>query len=138
MSEHGNFAVNVLGSHQSYVALAFARKGHDKFDEIGWAATEELPLIDGAAVWMSCAAESFVPSGDHTIIVGAVRHKARVEALPLISHRWMDRGLAPSWSEMAEPDPRGSENRKPTSGATIRRGSTSRSARTRGRGSSSI
>ncbi|GAB84042.1 flavin reductase family protein [Gordonia rubripertincta] len=83
---HGNFAVNVLGAHQSDVALAFARKGHDKFDGIGWATTQTLPALNGAAIWMSCAAERFVTGGDHTIIVGAVRHVIREESPPLTYH----------------------------------------------------
>ncbi|MDS1115782.1 flavin reductase family protein [Gordonia westfalica] len=83
---HGNFAVNVLGAHQSDVALAFARKGHDKFDGIGWATTQALPALDGAVVWMSCATENFVTGGDHTIIVGAVRHVVREESPPLTYH----------------------------------------------------
>lgn len=83
---NGAFAINVLGSHQSDVALAFATKGHNKFDGIGWTPTEALPALDGAAIFMSCAAERLVPGGDHTIIVGAVRHVVREESPPLTYH----------------------------------------------------
>lgn len=83
---HGSFAINVLGSHQSDVALAFATKGHNKFDGIGWSTTATLPALDGAAIFMCCTAESLVPGGDHTIIVGAVQHVVREESQPLTYH----------------------------------------------------
>lgn len=84
--QHGRFAVNVLGAHQSDVALAFARKGHDKFDGIRWTSTDDLPAIADATLFITCDADGFAPGGDHTIIVGAVRHVERDEVPPLTYH----------------------------------------------------
>lgn len=82
------FGVNVLASHQHPIALRFATKGEDKFAEVGWQPSGEVPRIDETAVWLSCELESLLPGGDHTIVVGRV-HTAdtNTDAEPLTYHR---------------------------------------------------
>ena len=81
------FGVNVLASDQAAVARIFARKGEHKFDGISWSATSELPRIAGAAGFISCAADSFVPGGDHVVVLGMVEAADSAAAAPLTYHR---------------------------------------------------
>src|SRR5437870_5774242 len=48
------FAVNVLSSEQRELALAFARKGGDRFGEVAWSMSGGLPRLAGVAAWLAC------------------------------------------------------------------------------------
>jgi flavin reductase (DIM6/NTAB) family NADH-FMN oxidoreductase RutF len=44
------------------------------------------PILDAAMAWMECEAEQFVPTGDHTLVIGRVRDAKLVhDAQPLTS-----------------------------------------------------
>jgi flavin reductase (DIM6/NTAB) family NADH-FMN oxidoreductase RutF len=71
------FGLNVLHSGQSALASAFARKGEDKFNGIGWTLDSGVPRLDGSASWLACRVERLVNGGDHVVMLGhviAVRH----------------------------------------------------------------
>jgi len=68
-----HFAVNVLGGAQEDVAMLFASRSEEKFDETEWhAGAHDLPLIPGALATLICAQHNLVRAGDHTILIGEV------------------------------------------------------------------
>ena len=70
----GSFCVNILAEDQEDVCRVFASKAEDKFAEIGWKHTGSgAPLLEGVLAYIDCDIETVVPSGDHDVVVGAVR-----------------------------------------------------------------
>ena len=50
-----------------------AAQHHDKLAGVDYSTTEAgCPLLDDALAWLSCEAQQFVPSGDHTLVLGRV------------------------------------------------------------------
>ncbi|MFE7835097.1 flavin reductase family protein [Streptomyces sp. NPDC057474] len=68
----GRFGLNVLGTAQAAHALAFARKGEDKFNGIAWSQRHGVPRIDDVLCWVSCELAELVPAGDHFVALGNV------------------------------------------------------------------
>src|SRR5450432_4250263 len=84
----GRFAVNLLGHAQDELAMAFARRGTDRFDAVAWHYEDGLPRLDGAAGWMVCDLYQTVAAGDHLLLFGLVRAASRTDQAPLIyAHR---------------------------------------------------
>lgn len=102
---HGHFTVNLLSLDNESVQLAakFAQpyfgskiKGRDrnaagqvhrKLDEIPyWAADSGCPVLEHAMAWLECDAEDFIPTGDHTLVIGrAMDGGILTDAEPLTS-----------------------------------------------------
>jgi flavin reductase (DIM6/NTAB) family NADH-FMN oxidoreductase RutF len=80
------FGVNVLGSGQAALALAFARKGPDKFTGVDWVADGGAPRLTGSPGWLACTVSQLVEGGDHVIVLGEVRRAATTAAPPLTYH----------------------------------------------------
>jgi flavin reductase (DIM6/NTAB) family NADH-FMN oxidoreductase RutF len=80
------FGVNVLGSDQAALALAFARKGSDKFTGVDWVADAGAPRLTGSSGWLACTVTQLVQGGDHVIVLGAVQRAATTAAAPLTYH----------------------------------------------------
>lgn len=80
------FGVNVLGSDQAALALAFARKGADKFTGVDWVADAGAPRLTGSPGWLACTVSRLVEGGDHVIVLGEVRRAATTAAAPLTYH----------------------------------------------------
>ncbi len=85
--DSGRFGVNVLGSAQADLAARFARKGDDKFSDVGWRLDGGLPRLDGAPGWLACDVTELVVGGDHYVALGTVLAAATEEAAPLVYHR---------------------------------------------------
>ncbi|ORW41849.1 flavin reductase [Mycobacterium paraense] len=82
------FGVNVLGRAQDDVAVIFASRGVDRFDQVRWSMAEGLPRLEGAVGWAACDLHQSVEAGDHVLLVGLVRHAASSPQPPLIyGHR---------------------------------------------------
>jgi flavin reductase (DIM6/NTAB) family NADH-FMN oxidoreductase RutF len=85
--EAGRFGVNVLGAHQSRLALAFAKKGGTgKFHGVRWEIDDDLPRLPGAPGWLGCDVASLVDGGDHVVVLGTVVTAAVTEGQPLTYH----------------------------------------------------
>ena len=82
----GVFEVNVLGSDQAALALAFARKGSDKFTGVDWSDDGGAPRISGSPGWLACTVSRLVEGGDHVIVLGEVRRAATADGPPLTYH----------------------------------------------------
>ena len=80
------FGLNVLAASQSGLAVAFARKGRDKFEGVSWGVDHDLPRIDGVIGWLGCHTARFVPGGDHVVVLGDVEIAAHCPGPPLTYH----------------------------------------------------
>lgn len=85
--ESGRFGVNVLGSTQSPVARAFARKGGPaKFHGLAWNLDHGLPRLPGVLGWLACEVADLVDGGDHVITLGTVVAAETDDGWPLTYH----------------------------------------------------
>jgi len=51
-----------------------AEEVHQKLQSIPYATTATgCPILKAAMAWLECEAEQFVPTGDHTVVIGRVR-----------------------------------------------------------------
>ena len=73
------FGLNVLGHHQIDLASAFARTGRDKFQGIPWTPSEDLPRLPGSAAWLAAEVDTYVPGGEHTVLLA---HAVAAERAP--------------------------------------------------------
>jgi 3-hydroxy-9,10-secoandrosta-1,3,5(10)-triene-9,17-dione monooxygenase reductase component len=94
LARQGRFAISVLAADQQAVADTFARPrdratAPDRFDVL-----DGLPVIPAAAAWLTCRHRHTYRAGDHTIVVGAVRHVRHTVAEPLVRHASRYRRLA--------------------------------------------
>jgi flavin reductase (DIM6/NTAB) family NADH-FMN oxidoreductase RutF len=80
------FGVNVLGSDQAPLALAFARKGADKFTGVDWAVDSGAPRLAGSPGWLACTVTQLVDGGDHVVVLGEVRAAGTDAGAPLTYH----------------------------------------------------
>lgn len=89
------FAVNILRPEHEDLAYHFATKGADKFAR-GTFAPGRLgyPVLDDALVALESEREDALDGGDHTILVGRVRHAEVREGEPAVFHRGGFRTLA--------------------------------------------
>jgi flavin reductase (DIM6/NTAB) family NADH-FMN oxidoreductase RutF len=85
--ESHRFAVNVLGAHQSRLALAFAKKGGvGKFSGARWEMDHDLPRLPGASGWLACEVAALVDGGDHVVALGTVVAAEATGGRPLTYH----------------------------------------------------
>lgn len=76
----GKFCVNVLGADQDELCRLFARRGADKFADVGWSpAGSGAPVLDGAIAWIDCELSATYEAGDHDIVIGAVQDLGSAE-----------------------------------------------------------
>jgi flavin reductase (DIM6/NTAB) family NADH-FMN oxidoreductase RutF len=87
--EAGQFCVNILSEPQEDICRVFASKASDKFAEIGWKHSGSgSPIIEGVLAYIDCEIDTVVSSGDHDIVVGAVRElEVMHEGGPLLFFR---------------------------------------------------
>ncbi len=85
------FTVNILAAGRAELALRFASKRQDKFDELA----HEQPMLGGAgpilrddaAAYLVCRLEQTIEAGDHWVFIGeAVEAGAHERPLPLLYH----------------------------------------------------
>jgi flavin reductase (DIM6/NTAB) family NADH-FMN oxidoreductase RutF len=87
IQESRRFGVNVLGSTQSALALAFARKGGvGKFSGVRWDADHDLPRLPQTPGWLACEVAALVDGGDHVIALGTVIAAETIDGRPLTYH----------------------------------------------------
>jgi 3-hydroxy-9,10-secoandrosta-1,3,5(10)-triene-9,17-dione monooxygenase reductase component len=85
----GAFCVNILAEDQEVVSRAFAARGLDRFEGVGWRpAPSGSPVLAGALAWIDCTVEAEHEAGDHVIVVGRVRElDLDHEGRPLVFYR---------------------------------------------------
>lgn len=87
LPQSGKFAVNLLAGDQEELGLTCAKKGPEKFDKVPWHEDRGLPRIEGAAAWLACDIQEFLPGGDHVIVVGLVTACESEKDEALVYHR---------------------------------------------------
>jgi len=87
--EGGHFSVNILAPDQDVIAGRFASEpSAGRFDEVAWATGPDgCPLIEGTVALLECAVEEVLRGGDHSILVGRVKHSWLSDRPALIFHR---------------------------------------------------
>lgn len=70
--ETGRFGLNVLAHDQAATAARFARRGIDRFGQVGWSTSGGVPKLAGVACWTACSVAGLIPAGDHVIVTGLV------------------------------------------------------------------
>lgn len=82
------WAVHVIRSDDSNLATRFATRGADKFRNAGFTADPEgLPVLDRACVLLDCTTYATYTAGDHTILLGRVRHVRVGDTAPAVYFR---------------------------------------------------
>lgn len=80
----GRFAINLLGHRQTDIAVTFASRGRNRFENVSWVWTSNLPHILGAASFVACAIHEDVPAGDHALLFGLVDDALITDEPPLV------------------------------------------------------
>nr|WP_035804024.1 flavin reductase family protein [Kitasatospora mediocidica] len=82
------FAVHLLDRRQEQLAGRFARSGIDRFEGTDWTPDEHgVPLLHGAAAWLTARPVLFQEIGDHLLVVGEVAAAGAGEGgAPLVYH----------------------------------------------------
>jgi flavin reductase (DIM6/NTAB) family NADH-FMN oxidoreductase RutF len=79
------FGINILAEDQHLLSERFARKGHDRFQDVSWSPGESgVPLIDGVLAAIECQVEQRIPAGDHDIFVGRMVATRVRDGAPLL------------------------------------------------------
>lgn len=83
-----HYAIHVLAAGQRELAVRFATRGVDRWASVAWRpGVTGAPVIAGAAAVFECAGRSQYVEGDHTILVGEVRHcEHQAGSAPLLYH----------------------------------------------------
>jgi 3-hydroxy-9,10-secoandrosta-1,3,5(10)-triene-9,17-dione monooxygenase reductase component len=82
------FCVNVMASHQTETALAFARRGVDRFNGVAYRAGVAGPALVEASAWLECSLNAEHDAGDHIIVVAdVVAIEAASQKDPLVFFR---------------------------------------------------
>jgi flavin reductase ActVB len=78
--------INILASDQTELAMRFATRGIDKFENTAHepGTISSLPVIQGALAYLECKMHARVPAGDHTILIGQVIGACRNDGEPMI------------------------------------------------------
>jgi len=77
--------VHILGLDHADLALRFATRGADKFGGAGFIADEDRePVLPAAAATLHCSMFQTYSCGDHTVLVGQVRHTALTDTPPAV------------------------------------------------------
>lgn len=71
-----HFCIHILANDQGALALHFARQGHD-FSNFDWhAGPDGAPALAGVLACFHCDTHAVHAAGDHSIILGHIRHAA--------------------------------------------------------------
>ncbi|HEX4063179.1 MAG TPA: flavin reductase family protein [Streptosporangiaceae bacterium] len=89
ISRCGSFVINILAHGQEDLAGAFARGHAHRFAGVRPSLSPAgLPVLPGILAYLECRIEQRWRGGDHTVVVGLVRHAERLrEDAPLLHFR---------------------------------------------------
>jgi flavin reductase (DIM6/NTAB) family NADH-FMN oxidoreductase RutF len=84
-----HYAIHVLRAEQAEWARLFARRGADRFAQVGTRpGLGQVPLLSDTLATFECRNRSRHAEGDHTIFVGEVlRWSHHTHGAPLLHHR---------------------------------------------------
>jgi len=80
-----HIGINILSEDQQALSDHFARRGHDRFDQVEWRPGHGgVPLIPGALASFECTIQRMVEAGDHDILIAKVEHVEHSDGRPLV------------------------------------------------------
>jgi len=80
-----HFAVNVLAEDQEELSRRFASASENRFHGVDWRpAASGAPLLTGALAYLDCAVTQVMEIGDHSVLIGEVRHAEYRDGRPLL------------------------------------------------------
>ena len=93
--ESKKFGLNILAEDQEDWSDYFSQSGTDRSQAPYVTGKTGVPLLEGVVAWLECEVTAMYPGGDHTIVVGEVKHAEIVEPEkdPLLFHNGRYRGL---------------------------------------------
>ncbi len=85
----GAFVINILAHGQDEFARAFSRRHVQRFADVRPGRSPAgLPVLPGILAYLECRIHQRLRGGDHTIVVGEVRHAERLrDGVPLLHFR---------------------------------------------------
>jgi flavin reductase (DIM6/NTAB) family NADH-FMN oxidoreductase RutF len=92
MRDSGGFTVNFLAGGREHLAVLYASKADEKFQDIVWR-RPDIPeggpvLHEDSAAYAVCITRQAIEAGDHWVFIGEVRDGAVIDGrLPLVYHR---------------------------------------------------
>jgi flavin reductase (DIM6/NTAB) family NADH-FMN oxidoreductase RutF len=79
------FAINILAEGQADLSRRFASVSEKRFEGVNWQHSPlGMPLLDGVLAHLDCLVARTFEVGDHTILIGEVRHASYTEGRPLV------------------------------------------------------
>lgn len=79
------FAINILAEHQEHLSRRFSSATEERFVGVDWyAGASGMPILDGVIASLECAVVKTFEAGDHTMLIGEVRHAEYREGRPLV------------------------------------------------------
>lgn len=79
------FAVNILAEHQEHLSRRFSSAAENRFLDVEWhTGASGMPILDGVLAHLECAVLRTFEIGDHTMLIGEVRHADYREGKPLV------------------------------------------------------
>jgi flavin reductase (DIM6/NTAB) family NADH-FMN oxidoreductase RutF len=80
-----HFAVNVLAEDQEPLSRRFASPSENRFHGVDWRPAESgVPLLAGALAYLECSVTKVLEVGDHSVLIGEVRHGSYSPGKPLV------------------------------------------------------
>lgn len=93
----GEFAVNILGTHQEQLVPKFMSQSDDRFSGVLLSPhASDLPVIDGCLGHLICAVRAKTTVGDHVVVFGEVVECVSRQGDPLVFHRGQYARISPS------------------------------------------
>jgi len=79
------FAVNVLSEDQEALSRRFSSTAENRFHGVEWhPAQSGVPFLGGSLALLECAVTKVMEAGDHSVLIGEVRHAEYRRGKPLI------------------------------------------------------
>jgi len=79
------FAINILAENQEHLSRQFAGPAQLRLGNVAWSrGAGGAPLLDGVVAQLECTIANQFAAGDHTVLIGHVRHARHNEGNPLL------------------------------------------------------
>jgi flavin reductase (DIM6/NTAB) family NADH-FMN oxidoreductase RutF len=79
------FGINILAEGQEALSQRFASVSERRFEGVCWHRSPMgMPLLDGVLAHFECAVVRTFEAGDHTVLIGEVRHASYTDGRPLV------------------------------------------------------
>jgi flavin reductase (DIM6/NTAB) family NADH-FMN oxidoreductase RutF len=79
------FAINILAAHQEHLSRRFSSPAENRFIDVNWyPGASGTPILEGVLAHLECSVSRTFEAGDHTVLIGEVRHADYMEGKPLL------------------------------------------------------